>query len=127
MPLTRLLAFRSPRQPVFSVGRNLHLLSARQSALHSNGMLVSSVSPEQASAFVRETAPRVWVFCCTVEMPTLAYLACSVRRYSPLSRLLLIEGETPAGIETCLFHRVIGGQSSTDVLVATVRDLALAA
>lgn len=90
-------------------------------------MQMQSLNPEQAVAFVRQAVPRLWIFCGSVEAATLIHLAGAIRRYSPGSRLLLMEGADPGGPERALFHRVIGGSTAPESLVSTVRDLVQAA
>lgn len=112
--------------PVISVGRDRGLLSARKRLMEKSGLSVQSVSPEEAERLVRDGCSRLWVFCASVEISTLIFLASSIRRHSPESRLVLVEREAAAGIEESLFHRVMDGQASGDVLARVVQDLALA-
>ncbi len=110
--------------PVFSVGRDVELLSARENALANTGIAVHSLIPEQAEPAARESCPRLWVFCASVEIPTLVFLACRIRRHSPGSRLVLLERDSPAGVEASLFHRVIDRQGDMDALTSVIFDLA---
>jgi len=95
--------------------------------MESLGILAQSMSPEQAVAFIRQAQPRLWIFCSTVEVATLIHLAGCVQRYSPRRRLLLIEGSESSGVETPLFHRVIGAGADPDSLVSVVEDFRHAA
>ncbi len=80
-----------------------------------------SLAPEQAEFPAHDGKPRVWVLCGSVEEASLVYLACTVRRYSPVSRLLLVEWLRPAGAERCLFHRVLERGTDEDALAAAIR------
>jgi len=128
MSFTQLSAFPArPFHPIISVGRDKSVLSRRQSTLESLGILVQSMTPEQAAAFVRQPEPRLWIFCGTVETATLIYLAAAIRRYSPRSRLLFIEGPDPAGPESALFHQVVSAGAAHESLVSVVEDFSQAA
>lgn len=109
--------------PVLCVGRDPSLLGKRVQALFHAGIVAQSLSPERAEDLAREQRSRIWILCTSIELPTLVFLAGSVRRHSPHSRLLLAEGPSPAGIETSLFHRVITGEEGAEVLAAKVRQL----
>lgn len=109
--------------PVISVGRDRPLLTTRQKAMEGEGILVRSLPPEQVEAMAHDGNARVWVFCGSIDLPTLVYLAGSVRRHSPESRLLLVEWNESAGIEVCLFHRVLDGHVPAETLAAVVREM----
>jgi hypothetical protein len=72
-----------------------------------SGLRVRSVTPEQAEMSAHSSGARLWIFCFSIENPKLVYLACTVRRYSERSRLLLIRGSRPPSFEEALFHRTI--------------------
>lgn len=139
MSFTKVLPFKtdSARNPgleglsknaaVISVGRSAEILRLRQQALLCHGWTVRSVTPEQAETEARSPEQRLWIFCNTVEIVQLVYLACSVRRYSPGSRLILIERSTQPGFELSLFHRALKMTEGDDVLVTAVSELSSAA
>jgi hypothetical protein len=107
--------------PVISVGRDRSLLVFRQHALDEAGIAARTMLPEEAERLVHDPHPRVWVFCASIEISTLIYLACTVRRNSPGSRLLLVERCDVAGIERSLFHQVICKDTRVEQLTAAVR------
>lgn len=107
--------------PVISVGRDRSLLVFRQHALDDAGIPARTMLPEEAERLVHDQHPRVWLFCASIEISTLIYLACAIRRNSPGSRLLLVERCDVAGIERSLFHQVICKDTRVEQLTATVR------
>lgn len=107
--------------PVVSVGRDRPLLMRRASALTTAGITVQSFAPEQAEFPAHDGKPRIWVMCGSVEEATLVYLACTVRRYSPVSRLLLVEWIQPSAGERCLFHRVLDHEADQGALAQAIR------
>jgi hypothetical protein len=111
---------RSP-WPIISVGRDRNLLMSRQAAMEQRGIRLHSMAPEQAEFPAHDGKPRLWVVCGSVEEASLVYLACTVRRYSPASRMFLVEWLRPAGPERCLFHRVLGRETDEDTLAAAIR------
>lgn len=108
--------------PIVSVGRDRSLLSARHAAMEQRGIRMLSLAPEQAEFPAHDGKPRLWVVCGSVEEATLVYLACTVRRYSPVSRLFLMEWVRPGGSERCLYHRVFDHRSDDDALAAAIRN-----
>ncbi len=108
--------------PVISVGRDRALLMKRQTALEQRGIGVQSVAPEQAEFPAHDGKSRLWVLCGSIEEAALVFLACTVRRYSPASRLFLVEWMHPAGPERCLFHRVLDHDAGEDALAAAIRN-----
>lgn len=118
---------RSAPLSILSVGRNPEILRTRQRVLTVNSDLdVRSMTPEEAEPWARATAPRVWIFCSSIELPRLVHLACTVRRYCPESRLLLLEGPRDPGFAITLFHRVLQPLEGPDVLLEAVSHLAVA-
>jgi hypothetical protein len=117
---------RSSPLPILSVGRDAEILRRRERVLVSRSTLsIRSVNPKEAEATARSSAPHLWIFCSTIELPQLVYLACSVRRYCPASRLLLLQGSRPPGFEVSLFHQVLAPGEDTDVFLDTISRLAL--
>lgn len=112
---------RSP-WPVMSVGRDRLLLMNRQSAMERRGIGVQSLSPEQAEFPAHDGKPRVWVLCGSIEEASLVFLACTIRRYSPVSRLFLVEWTLPSGAEKCLFHRVLDREVDEGALAEAIRN-----
>jgi hypothetical protein len=108
--------------PVVSVGRDPSLLKIRATALASAGIPVRSLEPAQAEFPAHDGKSRVWVLCGSIEEETLVYLACTIRRYSPGSRLFLVEWSRPTGAERCLFHRVLDRDAGEDALAETIRN-----
>lgn len=112
---------------VISVGRDPEVLRRRQNILAGQSYLsVRSVTPEDAEKWARSSEPHLWIFCSTIELPRLVQLACTVRRFSPASRLLLMTGTRPPGFERSLFHMAVPPLEGPDRLLNTVRQLAVA-
>lgn len=111
---------------LISVGRDPELLRQREALLARTGIHTRSALPEQAETDARSPEARVWVFCSTVEAAQVVYLACSVRRYSPNSKLLLIEGSRRVGFEASLFDRILKSKDAPEALLPAVSDLAIA-
>ena len=82
--------------------------------------------PEEAEKLARDSEPHLWIFCSTIELPRLVHLACTIRRNSPSSRLLLMEGSRRPGFELSLFHKAIPPLEGPDFLLNTVSHLAIA-
>jgi hypothetical protein len=93
----------------------------RQQALDAAGIPARTMLPEEAERMAHDTHPRVWVLCASIEMSTLIYLACAIRRNSPGSRLILAERCEPAGIERSLFHQILCTETRPEQFTATVR------
>lgn len=112
---------------IVSVGRDPEVLRRRESVLSSQSDLsVRSVTPEDAERWARSSEPHLWIFCSTIELPRLVHLASTVRRYSPSSRLLLMEGARRPGFELQLFHRAIPPLEGPEFLLMAVSHLAVA-
>jgi hypothetical protein len=94
----------------------------RQSAMERRGIGVQSLSPEQAEFPAHDGKPRVWVLCGSIEEASLVFLACTIRRYSPVSRLFLVEWTLPSGAEKCLFHRVLDREVDEGALAEAIRN-----
>ena len=113
---------------IICVGRNPEILRRRQEMISSQlSLAVHSVTPEEADAWSARTEPRLWVFCHTVELPRLAYLACRVLRFSPESRLILLEGDQRIGFESSLFHLVLRPSDGVKRFLDAVSALSAAA
>ena len=98
-----------------------------QTIIGRSDLRVRSVDAGQAESLARQTDPCLRIFCNTVEVPKLAYLACSVRRYSPRSRLMLLKGSRPAGFEDSLFHWVVRPSEGLEGFLDAISVLAVAA
>ena len=72
----------------------------------------------------RRPGKHLWMFCATVEYSQAMYLACSVRRCSPESRMLLLKEEALREIEKPLFDEVVRMPASMESIVSAVRRLA---
>jgi hypothetical protein len=107
---------------VLSVGRDRRQLMVRQAAMERRGIAVHSLLPEQAEFPAHDGKPRTWVMCGSVEEATLVFLACTIRRYSPVSRLFLVEWMRAAGAERCLFHRVLDRDTDEETLAEAIRS-----
>lgn len=117
---------RSSPLPILSVGRDPEILMRRESVLASHSTLpIRSMNPEESEKWARSSTAHLWIFCSTIELSRLVYLACSIRRYSPASRLLLLQGNRTPGFETALFHQVLPPAAETDFFLDTVSRLAL--
>ena len=120
-------ALRRVPLTIISVGRDPEVLRRRECILANHSDLsVRSVMPEEAEKWARTAEPHLWIFCSTIELPRLVHLACTIRRYSPSSRLLLMEGSRPTGFEVSLFHKAIPPLEGPDFLLNTVSHLAVA-
>jgi hypothetical protein len=140
MRSNKVLSFRSPRGgqdrvrarskplPIICVGRESGILRSRLHVIQeSSDLAVSSISPEEADRWVQRGESRLWVFCPSVELPRLVYVACRVLRFSPQSRLILLEGAQRIGFERSLFHLVIRQAEGTDAFMDALTRLANAA
>jgi hypothetical protein len=112
---------------IFSVGRNPEILRRRQRAIAGRSQLsICSLTPEEAEKRVRDAEARLWIFCHSIELGTLVHLACCVRRHSPASRLMLMQGSRAPGFEASLFHQVVPALEGPDLLIDAVSHLAVA-
>ncbi|MGC2635587.1 MAG: hypothetical protein WA294_00300 [Acidobacteriaceae bacterium] len=104
------------------------LLQSREEIILSRSDLrIRTLTPEDAETPARDTDPRVWIFCSSIELPKVVYLACSIRRYSPASRLLLIKKVERPAFEDSLFHRVIPAAEGIDSFLDAISSLAVEA
>lgn len=118
---------RSDPLEVYLVGRDREILRRREGLIRNCSQLqVRSLSSEQAEKFVRDQEARLWIFCHTVDLGRLVHLACCVRRHSPASRLVLLEGRREAGFEASLFHQIVPALRGSDSLIDAVSHLAVA-
>jgi hypothetical protein len=118
----------SGRLAIVSVGRDPEILRQRQDFIRSQANLaIHSITPEEADAQSHRNEPHLWVFCHTIELPRLVYLACRVLRFSPDSRLILLEGQHRVGFESSLFHSVIRPRDGAEVFLKAVAQLSAAA
>lgn len=117
---------RSSPLSILSVGRDPEILARRERVITSDSALtVRSMNPEQAESWARAPEAYLWIFCRTVELPRLVYLASSVRRYSPASRLIVVQGSRVPGFEASLFHHIVAPGEETEVFLDAVTRLAL--
>jgi hypothetical protein len=134
MSSPKVLSFKTPfgagpmpkPHAVISVGRNGEVLRLREGLLSSRGRPVQSLTPEQAETEAHSADPHVWIFCSSVELFQIVYLACSIRRYSPESRLLLFEDLRLAGFEGALFHKVLKSADGPNALLTALDEMAFA-
>lgn len=113
---------------IFSVGRDQELLRQRERIIAARSDLrVRSLTPEEAEDPARGTTPHLWIFCNSIEVAKLVYLACSIRRYSPDSRLLRLKGALQNSFEDSLFHWVLPASEGIDSFLKAVSTLAVAA
>jgi hypothetical protein len=118
---------RSSPLSVISVGRDRELLRSRERIIREHSELsIRSMSPEEAEGWVRCDKPRLWIFCGSIEISRLVYLACSVRRYSRHSRLVL-DSLRPAGFESSLFDGIVRSGREAEALLEAVSRFAVAA
>lgn len=111
---------------VLSIGRNAEILSRRAALITSHSALeVRSLNPDEAEGWARSSKAFLWIFCSTVELPRLVYLTCSVRRYSPSSRLLLMQGKRAPGFESSLFHFILPASDDEEPFLDAVSRLSL--
>jgi hypothetical protein len=102
---------------ILFVGRDGNLLKMRREALSRRLRLRAwSGTPEQARSWSQSSDPHLWVFCSTVEVQELIFLAGRIRRFSPRSRLVLMEDAHASGPEAVLFNRVVRSQDGIDGL-----------
>jgi hypothetical protein len=110
---------------ILSVGRDREILKRRERLIAGRSDLtVRSITPEEAEGHARDARPRLWIFCSTVEFPKLLYLASSIRRYSPESRLLLLDREQLPRFGLTLFHRAVHDGEEVDNLLEAVSVMA---
>jgi hypothetical protein len=108
------------------VGRDKALLQSREEIILSRSDLrIRTLTPEDAETPARAADPRVWIFCSSIELPKVVYLACSVRRYSPASRLLLIKKADRPAFEDSLFHRATSAGEGIESFLDAISCLAL--
>jgi hypothetical protein len=120
------LVRRRERLPVISVGRDEELLELRKQVLAQAGIFVRSLSPEEAEATAESSQARLWIFCNSLDLPSLMYLATGVRRFSPESKMLLLWGPSSPRFKLSLFHRILYPFSGVDALLRTVDELSVA-
>lgn len=119
---------RSVPRSIISVGSDPELLRLREQVICSQSTLsVRSMTPEEAGSWSARAEPHVWVFCHTVELPRLVYLACRVLRFSPQSRLILLEGTQRIGFESSLFHLIIRPSDGANGFLEALTNLSVAA
>ena len=110
---------------IISVGTEAGILRKRQQEIASRtGMRVRWIPPSEAEVMARRPGKHLWMFCATVEYSQAMYLACSVRRYRPESRLLLLQEQETPGFEKPLFDEVVRMPASMESIVSAVRRLA---
>ena len=110
---------------IFSVGKDEGILRRRQEEIQTRaGMRVRWMQAQEAEILTRTRGKRLWMFCATLDSAQAMYLACSVRRYSPESRLLLLSEQEPPRFEMPLFDEVVLMPASMESIVSAVRRLA---
>jgi hypothetical protein len=109
--------------PVISVGNDEKLLNLRERVFRNMGLSVQSMTPPQAGQIAHSSESRVWVFCNSIEPGELVPLANAVRKSSPNSRLLLLEGSRPVGNEASLFCCVFDCLGGIGSLLITLKEL----
>lgn len=118
---------RSTPLSIISVGRDAEILRLRQEVICGRSDLsVRSFSPEEAEPWTHRPEPHLWIFCYTVELPRLVYLSCRVLRFSPESKLLLLEGRQRTGFEASLFHQVLRRTEGEGPFLDALERLAVA-
>jgi hypothetical protein len=119
------LHFSPASLAILSVGRDQEVLKLRERMIAGRSDLtVRSITPEQAEGYARDSRLRLWIFCSTVELPKLMYLASSIRRYSPNSRLLLLDRDQLPRFGLTLFHRAVCAFDKVDSLLEAVSQMA---
>jgi hypothetical protein len=112
---------------VILIGRDRSLLRFREKAIRETSDLsVQILDPDSAEATARSAIPHLWIFCSRLDISRIVYLACSIRRYSPDSRLLLIKNSMKDGFEDFLFHWIGCAADGIDPLLSAVSTLAVA-
>jgi hypothetical protein len=109
---------------LISVGCDQKLLHLREELLKSLGLPVLSLTPAEAAPYAHTALCRIWIFCSTLSRDELLYLASSVCRHDPMSKLLLLSGIHENGIENALFNCVLGPASTIDDFLKAVTQLA---
>jgi len=113
---------------VISVARSKEFLRFRERLITSRSdLVVRSVSPEDAQPLTHLGSAHLWIFCSTIELTQLVHLACSVRRHSAASRLLLVRTSRRPGFEDRLFHRIVIEWEGAGAFFDAVAALAAAA
>jgi hypothetical protein len=111
--------------PIVLVGNDRRLLDLLERVINGRGLTVQSLTPGEADELAHSSYPRVWVFCNTEGRSSLLYLASTVQRYSPDSRLVLLEGPWPLGHEAALFHRILDPSRNVNSLLDALRELTI--
>ncbi len=112
-------------QTVLQVGRDQELLRLRAKIITSAGFTVHSMTPDQTLAEMQEAfAPRVWVFCHTLDFYELALLAVAIRNHYPADRLLRLTGLNDPGQLPGLFDELLEPITSVEDLLRVVAALA---
>jgi hypothetical protein len=78
-----------------------------RSGLDSSHFQVRSIDPDAAECVCLSSASSFWIFGTGIEPEKLIYLASSVRRWSPNSRLLRLKISPEPDAADCLFHCLI--------------------
>jgi hypothetical protein len=119
--------FQAPQRPnmVVQIGRDEELLRLRALVLSSAGYTVHSMTPDQATAEVKQAQEvRVWVFCHTLEFYELALLAVGVRKMRPGDKLLRLIGFNDVRQVPGLFDELLEPVKGVEDLLRMVADLA---
>ena len=112
-------------QIVLQVGRDQELLRLRAKIITCAGYRVRSMTPDQATAEMREThGPRVWVFCHTLDFYELALLAVAIRNAHPADKLLQLTSLNDVQPAPGLFDELLEPIMGVDDLLRVVASLA---
>jgi hypothetical protein len=110
---------------VVQIGRDEELLRLRAMVLSSAGYTVHSMTPDQATAEVKQADDvRVWVFCHTLDFYELAFLAVGIRRMRPGDKLLRLTGLNDVREMPGLFDELLEPVRGVEDLLRMVADLA---
>lgn len=113
------------RPYVFLVGQDKGLLNLREQLLGTQIAGIRSMICGEAAEEARSPEGRVWIFCSTIELSQLIQLACTIRRFSRGSRLLLLEGPNSSEFGAPLFDRILLPMAGVDELLRAVEELSV--
>jgi hypothetical protein len=109
------------RPQLVQIGRDRELLRLRAKIIHSAGYTVHSISPDEATATVRNVSgSRVWLFCHTLEFHELALLAVAIRSSCPADKLLRLTGLNDIQQPQGLFDEWLDSVRGVDELLQVV-------
>jgi hypothetical protein len=112
-------------QTVFQIGRDQELLRLRAKIISCAGYTVQSMTPDQVPAEIRKNSdPRVWVFCHTLDFYELALLGAAVRNSRPEDKLLRLASLHDISQAPGLFDELLEPIMGVDELLRVVAALA---